>query len=76
MYAYQHKNWPNWNWDEKEVLALLIEVISKQNKLLGKLSILGFDIKERTALETGVLDVIKNSGIEGKNYGSLMLGRQ
>ncbi|MDA9563062.1 Fic family protein [Flavobacteriales bacterium] len=66
MYAYQHKNWPNWNWDEKEVLALLIEVISKQNKLLGKLSILGFDIKERTALETGVLDVIKNSGIEGE----------
>ena len=66
MYVYQHKDWPQWKWDEKKVNSTLLKVIADQNKLLGKLSVLGFDIKERTALETGVLDVLNNSKIEGE----------
>ena len=66
MYLYQCENWPKWEWEEKEINSILLEVIAKQNQLLGKLSVLGFDIKERTALETGVLDVIKSSKIEGE----------
>ena len=42
------------------------KVVSKQAHLLGRLSVLGFDSKEKTALETGVLDVLKNSEIEGE----------
>ena len=66
MYVYQCENWPKWEWEEKEINSILLEVIAKQNQLFGKLSVLGFDIKERTALETGVLDVIKSSKIEGE----------
>ena len=66
MYVYHIRKWPAWEWDDKAVNALLLEVIAKQNLLLGKLSALGFGISERTALETGILDVLNNSEIEGE----------
>ncbi len=66
MYIYQRKDWPKWKWDESAVNSVLFQLISKQGYLLGKLAALGFDSKERTALETGVLDVLKNSEIEGE----------
>jgi Fic family protein len=67
MNVYQDENWPNWDWNENEVNKTLVNVVAKQNQLLGKLSILGFDVKEKTALETGILDVLNNSKIEGEN---------
>lgn len=66
MYVYQHKDWPNWIWNEDRVNVLLLKVVAKQNQLLGKLSVLGFDSKKKTAYETGVLDVLTNSEIEGQ----------
>ncbi len=66
MYIYQKKDWPKWKWDESTVNAELLKVVAKQGHLLGRLSVLGFDSKEKTALETGVLDVLKNSEIEGE----------
>jgi len=66
MYIYQKKDWPKWKWDESVVNAQLLKVVSMQAHLLGRLSALGFDSKEKTALETGVLDVLKNSEIEGE----------
>ena len=66
MYIYQKKDWPKWKWDESVVNAQLLKVVSKQAHLLGRLSALGFESKEKTALETGVLDVLKNSEIEGE----------
>ena len=66
MYVYQYKDWPNWKWDSARINYKLIELVAKQNQLLGVLSVLGFDSKEKTALETGVLDVLKNSEIEGE----------
>lgn len=73
MYVYQHKDWPNWTWNEERVNVLLLEVVAKQNRLLGKLSVLGFDSKEKTAFETGVLDVLKNSEIEGQKLVELQV---
>ena len=32
------------------------------------MNILGFDTQERTALETGILDVMNNSEIEGEVF--------
>lgn len=66
MYIYQRKDWLNWKWRENEVNSLLLQLVAKQGILLGRLSALGFDSKEKTALETGVLDVLKNSEIEGE----------
>ena len=65
MYVYQHKDWPRFYWDESLINRSLLELVSVQNQLLGKLDVLGFDTKERAALETGVLDVMNNSEIEG-----------
>lgn len=68
MYIYQHKQWPKFYWDESLINRSLLELVSLQNQLLGKLDVLGFDTQERAALETGVLDVMNNSEIEGEVF--------
>lgn len=65
MYIYQHKNWPQWKWRQNEVNQLLIVLIGKQQHFLGKLEGLGFDVREKTALESEIKDILNNSEIEG-----------
>ena len=65
MYIYQHKNWPQWKWGQNEVNQLLIALIGKQQHFLGKLEGLGFDVREKTALESEIKDILNNSEIEG-----------
>jgi len=67
MYVYENKHWPKWNWDDTLVNAHLIKLVERQGRLLGKLAVLGFNSQEKTAFETGVLDVTRNSEIEGEN---------
>ena len=68
MYIYQNKNWPNFAWDERTVNVSLIKVVAIQNQLIGKLSVLGFEAKEKAALENGVLDVMNSNEIEGETF--------
>ena len=68
MYVYKLRNWPHFFWDEKLVNNSLLELVALQNQLLGKLDILGFEAKEKSALETGILDVMNNSEIEGEVF--------
>ena len=68
MYVYQNKDWPKFYWDEKSVNKSLLELVSLQSKLLGRLAALGFDTQEKAALETGVMDVMHNSEIEGELF--------
>ncbi|MFW0718318.1 Fic family protein [Pedobacter sp. N23S346] len=70
MYIYQHKAWPNFTWDENLLSGSLAQVRYKQGKLLGRMEGFGFDLQEKTTLETLTLDVLKSSEIEGE-----MLGR-
>jgi Fic family protein len=69
-YIYQYSNWPNFTWDEKEILTLLGKVRHLQGKIFGQISTLGFSLKEETMLSTLTLDVLKSSEIEGEilNY--------
>ena len=69
-YIYQYSSWPDFTWDEKDVQGLLGKVRHLQGKLLGKISALGFSVKEETMLSTLTLDVLKSSEIEGEilNY--------
>ena len=69
-YIYQYSNWPNFTWNEKEILALLGKVRHLQGKTFGQISTLGFSLKEETMLSTLTLDVLKSSEIEGEilNY--------
>lgn len=69
-YIYEHHNWPNFTWDEKEIQVILGKVRHLQGKVYGQINALGFSLKEDTMLSVLTLDVIKSSEIEGEilNY--------
>jgi Fic family protein len=66
IYIHQLKNWPNLQWDELEFNLLLSEVRILQGKLMGKVELLGFELKDEANLETLIQDVIQTSEIEGE----------
>lgn len=65
-YIHQNKNWTNFTWDNESLLPHLGIVRNLQGKLFGKMSSLGFDLKQEAYLETLTLDVLKSSEIEGE----------
>jgi Fic family protein len=65
-YIYQFDSWPNFTWNESEILPLLGKVRYLQGKLFGQISALGFSVKEETMLTALTLDVLKSSEIEGE----------
>lgn len=69
-YIYEHKDWPNFSWDEKEINAVFGEVKLIQGKIIGQMNALGFSAIEETTLNALTLDVVKSSEIEGEllNY--------
>lgn len=66
MYIYENKNWASFTWDKDIILNLLFQIKEKRAYLLGKMSSLGFDIKEKAILNVLTEDVIKSSEIEGQ----------
>ncbi|MHB1222249.1 MAG: Fic family protein [Gammaproteobacteria bacterium] len=67
-YIYQHKNWPNFVWDALKLSPLLIEVRSLQARLLGRMDILGFQLRQEASLQVLTQDVVKTSEIEGERF--------
>ena len=66
IYIHQLKNWPQLEWDEQALISLLSEVRNLQGKLMGKVELLGFQLKDEANLETLIQDVIQTSEIEGE----------
>jgi Fic family protein len=66
MYIHLHKQWPAFYWNENEVLTQLLGVKSLQAKLMGKIELLGFNLKNEANLEILIEDVVKSSEIEGE----------
>lgn len=66
IYIHQLKNWANFSWNNEKLISLLAEVRQLQGKLLGKVELLGFDLKDEANLETLIQDVVKTSEIEGE----------
>lgn len=66
IYIHQLKNWPNLQWNEQEFILLLSEVSNLQGKLMGKVELLGFELKDEANLETLIQDVLQTSEIEGE----------
>ena len=69
-YIYEHKQWPNFTWDQQQLSVTLGKVRNLQGRVSGRMSGLGFSVKEETMLSTLTLDVLKSSEIEGEllNY--------
>jgi Fic family protein len=65
-YIYQQTGWPKFIWDESAIALLLNDVTHLQGRLLGKMEMVGFDLKMDASLETITRDVIKSSEIEGE----------
>jgi Fic family protein len=66
IYIHQLKNWANFQWNEKDFISLLSEVRNLQGKLMGKVELLGFELKDEANLETLIQDVVQTSEIEGE----------
>jgi len=64
-YIYQQENWPDFTWQPDEILELLADVRNKQGRLLGKMSVLGFDLQNEAFLETFTSDIVHTNEIEG-----------
>jgi Fic family protein len=65
MYCHQLKEWPNFILDQTNLTPLLADVRYLQDKLLGRLSALGFDLKQEATLKMVTHDILKTSEIEG-----------
>jgi Fic family protein len=65
-YIHQLPDWPNFSWDSEVLIPILSQVHRQQGILAGKMSALGFDLKQEALLETLTLDVIKSTEIEGE----------
>lgn len=66
MYIHEHKKWPNFIWDQAKLTDLLAKVRHTQGLLLGRMSTLGFKLREEATLATLTQDVLKTSEIEGE----------
>ncbi|MER0441548.1 Fic family protein [Emticicia sp. W12TSBA100-4] len=66
FYIHQRENWTNFTWDDAALSVSLGKVRNLQGKLIGKMEILGFALRQEALLETLSLDVLKSSEIEGE----------
>ncbi len=65
-YIWQHRDWPQWGFDSKQLAPLLGQVHLAQGHLLGRMVDLGMDLRDQALLRTLTQDVLKTSEIEGE----------
>ncbi len=65
-YIHQLQDWTNFTFDKNVLFPKLAAVSNQQGKLMGKMQMLGFDLKQEAVLETLTLDVLKSTEIEGE----------
>ncbi|MCF0177981.1 MAG: Fic family protein [Bacteroidales bacterium] len=66
MYIHNHNNWWQFRYDAEKVLLALSAVRAKQGVLIGKMSALGFAVRNKAMLDSVSLELIKSSEIEGE----------
>ena len=66
IYIWQYKDWPDFTWDDAKLSYKLGRVRSLQGKLIGKMSTLGFNLKNNAMLDALTADITKSSEIEGE----------
>ena len=66
-YIYEQKDWPEFRWSTVELSSLVANIRHKQGLLLGRMSVLGFQLRNEASLEILTTDVVKSSAIEGES---------
>ena len=65
-YIWQRADWPQWRFDAAALAAPLAEVHRAQGHLAGRMSDLGFDLRNQATLQALTQEVITTSAIEGE----------
>ncbi len=65
-FIYEHSDWPKFKWAENKLITLLTEVRNLQGRVIGKMSLLGFELQNQANLEILTQDVLKSTEIEGE----------
>lgn len=66
IYIHQRPDWPDFQWNQEQLLNLLAQVRHEQGRLVGRVEALGFTLRAEAELKTLTLDVLKSSEIEGE----------
>lgn len=66
IYIWQKPEWPDFIWNNGLVTPILSAVEGRQRRLEGILLALGFDIQQKTVLDSMTEDVVRSSEIEGE----------
>ncbi|MCP4681696.1 MAG: DUF4172 domain-containing protein, partial [Desulfobacterales bacterium] len=66
MYIHEHKEWPNFAWDQSKLIDQLAETRHFQGRLLGRMGALGFPLRVEATLQNLTQDVLQTSKIEGE----------
>jgi Fic family protein len=67
VYIYEQSNWPIFEWNSETLLPLLSMVRNRQGKLIGKMGMLGFELRSEANLEILTLEIVKSTEIEGED---------
>ncbi|MDP3532575.1 MAG: Fic family protein [Alphaproteobacteria bacterium] len=67
-YIWQHKEWPNFTWDNNAVDNKAYEYAMAANRLVGEVKHLSEDQKSEALIDLMVSEAIKTSQIEGENF--------
>jgi len=73
IYIYQREEWPNFRWDLAVLAGRLANVRNRQGLLFGRMSALGFQMRDEATLEVLTEDVQKSSEIEGERLDRLQI---
>lgn len=65
MYIHETDSWPIFTWDRTRIDPKLAAINKATGYLDGILSAIGFDVKERAAVEVYTHDIVASSEIEG-----------
>ena len=65
MYIHETDSWPIFTWDRTRIDPKLAAINKATGYLDGILSAIGFDVKERAAVEAYTHDIVASSEIEG-----------
>jgi Fic family protein len=65
-YIHELKNWPHFQFSERELATPLAATRHRQGRLIGRMEGLGFRLRAEASLQTITEEVVKSSEIEGE----------
>ncbi len=65
-HIHELRGWPQFRWNQQQVVERLATVRHRQGRLIGRMEGLGFSLRSEAVLHTLTEDVLKSSEIEGE----------